>query len=210
MRLLNKEFTKNLTNQYLTENVALFLYSLIRTTRPNKIIEVGYGYTSAFLIEAIQDVQDENLEYMKDFLVNDLKYSPELVIVDNDAQSNDLNLIASLKQNKSINLIDQDFYKYWESCNDFFDLIWIDFEGGSDYMDILFKVYPQLTQGGFVIFHNTVHNAEGKVFLANLDLYRMKDDSFEVMTFVEPHKMNQSSYTVIKKKTHYPTYRLWS
>lgn len=210
MRLLNKEFTERLNNQYLTENVSLFLYSLIRTTRPNSILEVGYGYTSQFIIEAIKDNQEEDFSYMSEDLIHGkIDYNPEITIIDDASQTNDPIVVDELYNNQSVNLVITDFFEYWKTCEKNFDLIWIDFAGGTEYLEILYNIFPHLNPGGYIIFHNTASNAEGKIFLSNLDLLRIKDDSFESMTFVEPHKTNQNSFTVIKKKTHYPTYRLF-
>ena len=38
-----------------TENVAPLLYSLIRTTRPQRLLEVGLGYTTPFMAQGLKD-----------------------------------------------------------------------------------------------------------------------------------------------------------
>ncbi len=38
-----------------TEHVALLLYSLIRMTRPRSVLEVGLGYTTPFIVQALVD-----------------------------------------------------------------------------------------------------------------------------------------------------------
>ena len=42
-----------------TENVAPLLYSLIRTTRPQSILEVGLGYTTPFMAQGLKDNVEE-------------------------------------------------------------------------------------------------------------------------------------------------------
>jgi len=59
MHLVNEEFENLLDNHYLTENVSLLIYSLIKTTRPLKVIEFGAGYSTICIAKAFQDIQKE-------------------------------------------------------------------------------------------------------------------------------------------------------
>jgi predicted O-methyltransferase YrrM len=59
MHLVNEQFEKLLDNHYLTENVSLLIYSLIKTTRPLKVIEFGAGYSTICIAKAFQDIQKE-------------------------------------------------------------------------------------------------------------------------------------------------------
>lgn len=59
MHLVNEQFANLLDNHYLTENISLLLYSLIRTTRPIKSIEFGAGYSTICIAKAFQDIQRE-------------------------------------------------------------------------------------------------------------------------------------------------------
>lgn len=42
-----------------TEHVALLLYSLVSMLRPRSVLEIGAGYTTAFLARALADARDE-------------------------------------------------------------------------------------------------------------------------------------------------------
>ena len=53
MSLLNTDFLKEYPNIFGTENVSLIMYSLIKSIRPKKLIEVGAGYTSFFILESL-------------------------------------------------------------------------------------------------------------------------------------------------------------
>ena len=46
---INQSFTELLPNTFKTENVSLFLHSLIKCVRPFNIIEVGCGYSTLFI-----------------------------------------------------------------------------------------------------------------------------------------------------------------
>ena len=59
MNLINSEFENLLDNHHLTENISLLIYSLIRTTRPLKVIEFGAGYSTICIAKAFQDIQKE-------------------------------------------------------------------------------------------------------------------------------------------------------
>lgn len=59
MDLINKDFENLIGNQYLTENISILLYSLIKTTRPLKLIEFGMGYSTLCIAKALFDIQKE-------------------------------------------------------------------------------------------------------------------------------------------------------
>ena len=42
-----------------TEHVGPLLYSMVRMTRPKRVLEVGLGYTSPFLAQALKDNTEE-------------------------------------------------------------------------------------------------------------------------------------------------------
>ena len=49
---LKNALDENFSN-IVTENVGPFIYSTIKTIRPKKILEIGAGYTTPFLVEAL-------------------------------------------------------------------------------------------------------------------------------------------------------------
>lgn len=59
MHLINEEFENLIGNQYLTENISILLYSLVRTTRPLKLLEFGMGYSTICIAKALSDIQKE-------------------------------------------------------------------------------------------------------------------------------------------------------
>ena len=66
-----------------TENVAPFLRSMVQMLRPNRVLEIGAGYTTPFLLEALVNNErvfnDGNLktEYMQNYI-----YDPKLIVID--------------------------------------------------------------------------------------------------------------------------------
>ena len=66
-----------------TEVVAPFLRSMVQLLRPNRVLEIGAGYTTPFLLEGLVNNQqlfdDGNLDnrYFQNYV-----YEPRLVIID--------------------------------------------------------------------------------------------------------------------------------
>ena len=72
-----------------TESVGPLLRSLVRMVRPNRILEIGAGYTTPFLLEGLEkneELFDDgsgclNEEYAKNHKEN---YDPKFVIIDDN------------------------------------------------------------------------------------------------------------------------------
>ena len=60
------EYEEHFRPEMGTENVGSFLRALVQMVRPNKILEIGAGYTTPFLLEDLVNNQrifnDGNLE----------------------------------------------------------------------------------------------------------------------------------------------------
>ena len=67
-----------------TENVGPLLRSLVQMVRPSRTLEIGAGYTTPFLLEAIVNNQrvfnDGNLSQA---YFDNYQYDPKLVVIDN-------------------------------------------------------------------------------------------------------------------------------
>ena len=56
------KYSKLLNPGMGTENVGPILYSFIQKVRPEKVLEIGLGYTTAFIAESLKKVKN-NFEY---------------------------------------------------------------------------------------------------------------------------------------------------
>jgi predicted O-methyltransferase YrrM len=219
MNLINENFSEHLSNYFLTENVSLFLYSLIRCSRPQSILEMGAGYSTPFISRAIEDVKNENLTFFENFhLVNEKyygkEYNPNFDVIENFYTEEYYNeVVLNLKRldlEKNVNFIDQNLVYFLENTIKKYDLIWMDLGNGEEYM-YFFKLFLRiLNDGGYVIIHNTMHNLTGKLFVSELKLMTKFDNSIELINIVEPHKTEQSSFTIVKKTIDYPTHRVYA
>ena len=85
-----------------------------------------------------------------------------------------------------------------------FDMIWCDVGGLQNYVTQLNMLGPFLPNhiDGYLIFHSTLSNVHGLAFLnqIKLDILSGKMPNFEIMSFFEPHKNRQNSFTILRKK----------
>jgi len=219
MNLLNKDFVESVPNEFGTENMALFLYSFILFTRPLNIIEVGSGYSSLFIAQAIEDVKN-NVTNALDFrgpnrrkFSKDRKkymegYNPNFTIVEEDLAFDDQAFrFETLHKYKSINKISGDIRDYLKIDGDEkYDMVYLDFGDGTEYLKYFNIFWKKLEEGGSIFFHNTLNNHAARRCLAELKLLQRYEKDMEVTSFWEPHKKEQNSFTIVKKNKDYPIY----
>jgi len=224
---LKNALDENFSN-IVTENVGPFIYSTIKTIRPKKILEIGAGYTSIFFAKALKEIEEEDsfdLQLLKDqksdpkwerrqrLLNKNYQFGSDskLIIVDNfSKKKHDTarpvdNAIKKLHLNKYIDFVEadgMDLQKINEmiSNNLPLDFVFLDFGAGAA-LPILFKFYFEKINsfGGYIMVHSTLTNAMHRLWLAELKLKYSNDSSVEIMSFLEPNKIMQNSFTLIKK-----------
>jgi predicted O-methyltransferase YrrM len=230
---LKNALNENFSN-IVTENVGPFIYSTIKTIRPKKILEIGAGYTSIFFAQALKEIEEENnfdtkllnkqkidpnWERRHRLLNKDYQFSSDskLIIVDNfSKEKHDTarpvdNAIKKLHLNKYIDFVEadgMDLQKINEmiSNNLPLDFVFLDFGAGAA-LPILFKFYFEKinSYGGYIMVHSTLTNAMHRLWLAELKLKNSNNSSVEIMSFLEPNKIMQNSFTLIKKNTETET-----
>jgi predicted O-methyltransferase YrrM len=221
MNLLNKEFITSAQNFYGTENMAMFLYSHILFTRPTNIIEVGAGYSSMFIAQAIEDVKKNvtNLQYPelipRKWLTSDRKkfmeeYNPKFTIVETEF-NNKKNAIKfnQLNNYQNINKVPYDIYEYLEiNTYEKYDMVYMDFGDGSNYLKCFYIFWNSLQEGGYIFVHNTLTNYMSRLFISEIKLLQQYEKNMEIISFLEPHKKYQNSFTIIKKNKDYEIYNI--
>jgi predicted O-methyltransferase YrrM len=185
--------------------------------RPTSIAEVGCGYSTLFISKALQDIRNESLENEPFFnnekvtenyhLFSGPGYNPHFVVVDNDPSETE----KVLKDNDlldNVEFVKTDAKKFINECPYGFDLVWLDFGPSNmeEYKYYYNRFLHKMNPGGIIIIHSTVSNYIGRLFLTELKLLLKGNSNMELMSFVEPHKKQQSSFTVIKKVIDYPIY----
>ena len=184
-----------------TENVGSFLRALVQMVRPNKILEIGAGYTTPFLLEAIINNErifnDGNLKesYFKDYV-----YSPKLVLIDDMSlgELNKMRGMTKLTESKYVDFIEgkfQDKVDLLSKEYGNFDFVWFDCGGPLEY-EIFIEKYWDLCSG-YILFHNTYN--EDKPNTNHDTILKKITAETAIFDIVEPHKKRQGSITMINK-----------
>ena len=215
MSLIKKEFDSLKLNEFGTENMSIVLYSLIRFTRPHRILELGMGHSTMFLAHALKDIK-EQIDYQNsNFVLNSLnnpeysniKYKPIIDVIDNFAEEEFLNyshykeVLEKNNMSSYVNIINDNFFNYIQKVKEPYDFMWIDGGGQEEYYYIINVLYPKMSPGSIIVFHNTISHVYGKLFETNLKLALAKNQisDLEIISFKEPHKHDQNNFTICKK-----------
>jgi len=200
-----KKFPEYYERRNGTENVGPLLGSLIRMVRPKNILEIGAGYTSPFIAEALKENkqfdQDELSEhYILEKVIN---YDPKYVIVDN-FQDNP-NGFPIPECTEFINKPFQKQSEYLKKKYGTFDFVWYDCGEASEYERFINEYWDLCTE--YVLFHYTYHDGKPAetldVILDNIS------GEYQRVDLIEPYKISQGSLTMIKRIDPKPitTYR---
>lgn len=161
-----------------TENAAWFLYSLARMLRPRRLLEIGLGYTTPFLLQALADnvgEADDDKSHFGPAAANDARreilnpawprdYAPQLVAIDdfsNAASSAPevLRVVQELNLERHLHLQRGDFRGQAAQAageRGSFDLVWFDCGGPPEYVDFLQEYWPFVSaDGGVLALHFT-------------------------------------------------------
>tara|TARA_B100000676_G_scaffold53280_1_gene52478 strand:+ start:639 stop:2186 length:1548 start_codon:yes stop_codon:yes gene_type:complete len=184
-----------------TESVGNFLRAMILMLRPEKILEIGAGYTTPFLLEGMVNnyrvYDDGNLS---EYYFKNYKYEPKLVIID------DMSLGELTKQPGMIEIINSDYTDFIEGnfqgqapelerIYKGFDFVWFDCGGETEYRNFIDEYWDLCTS--HIFFHYTYSNGSPN----NLHDLIMNSAKGKLSFFdiVEPHKSKQGSITIVKK-----------
>ena len=184
-----------------TENVGPLLRTLVQMIRPQRILEVGAGYTTPFLLDGLKANEeifdDGNLDpsYEKWHKSNN---DPRLVVIDTDPlpqlDSKYVEHIHGEFQGRSQEL----FEKYGE-----FDMIWFDCGAPQNYQDFLTEYWNICSH--YMLFHFTFFQGQPTtaidILSGSIDgwarLYGV--NNVQRIDILEPHKAEQGSVTMLKK-----------
>ena len=136
-----KEHKYYYDNNFYSYYDAIFLYGLIRLSKPKKIIEIGSGFSSALMLDT------NKLHFNNAISLTFIEPNPErlktlvdvqeITLIQDQVQNTPLNLFSSLKKG---------------------DILFIDSshisKTGSDLNFILFEILPTLNSGVLIHFHD--------------------------------------------------------
>ena len=184
-----------------TENVGGFLRAMAQMLRPKNILEIGAGYTTPFLLEALINNErvydDGNLEpsYFRDYV-----YDSKLVVIDNMSlgelgKKPGMNQIIS---SKYIEFVEGSFegkaHTLGEKYGDF-DFVWFDCGGSAEYKHFMDEYWDICSD--YIFFHFTYSSGSPNE-LRDIIVNSMTGNP-TIFDIVEPHKRRQGSITMIQK-----------
>ena len=185
---------------YGTEKVGPFLESLVGLARPQRILEIGMGYTTPFLLEGLKNnteglLWDSNCD--KEYL--DKPYDPKFVVVDDlsyDSERSEKRLEV-LESEPLVEFIQGDMrdgeVMSWVDIHGPYDLVWFDCGGPEEYQFFADHYWNMVKE--YALFHFTYfrgsHNKNGEIVSQLKADYRMD--------IIEPHKFKQGSLTMLRK-----------
>lgn len=162
-----------------TEHVAGLLYSIVRMTRPSSMLEIGLGYTTPFLLQALHDniqeyaedqrrlaraaPDDSRLEVLRAEAHADT-YTPTLLAVDDlsDTQttaSQVPQVISALGLDHLLRFHHGSFQGLTSTLEPPvlpFDFVWFDCGGPQEYAEFLAEYWSHITpDGGTLLIHYT-------------------------------------------------------
>jgi Methyltransferase domain len=209
------------------ENVGHFLYSWIRFTKVRKVVEIGAGYTSIWILQALRDNEEEMNEIKKlgrrgECLLMDIPWAIPSIVEQYHDELSSLLLVDNCKHQKetasmasdlayALNLekyLDIQFGDAFQLSLDpmSIDLLWCDFGVGSKMSTFCSQAWNSLRLGGFLICHSTLTNQGTREWL---EAIRQKEDesktgipndSYVEISLLEPHKRYQNSITILQKR----------
>ena len=184
-----------------TENVGPLLRTLVQMIRPQRILEVGAGYTTPFLLDGLkanEEMFDDGTldpHYERWYKSNN---DPRLIVIDTNPlpqlNSKYVEHIQEKFQERSQEL----FEKYGE-----FDMIWFDCGDAQDYQDFLTEYWNICSH--YMIFHYTFFQGQPTtaidIISGSIDGYARLYGANNVqrIDILEPHKAGQGSITMLKK-----------
>lgn len=184
-----------------TENVGSFLRAMVLMLRPNRVLEIGAGYTTPFLLEALVNNErvydDGNLQasYFENYA-----YDPKLVVID-DMSLGELLQKPGMKDIVSSKYVEFIHGKFEEKADMLvekygnFDFVWFDCGGAQEYETFINEYWDICS--GYIFFHFTYKDGIPNV-LHEIILKNVTGNPF-IFDIVEPHKKRQGSITMVKK-----------
>ena len=184
-----------------TENAGPLLRSLVRMVRPNRILEIGAGYTTPFLLEGLEkneELFDDGCEHLNEEYVKNHKenYDPKLVIIDDislgefkkdfNIDSKYVEFIKGKFQGKSQKLFDT----YGP-----FDFVWFDCGDVEEYVAFMLEYWDICIDYVIFHFHYSFQFPNSKLG-AVMGLATGNPQRIDIL---EPHKNYQGSVTILKK-----------
>ena len=214
------------------ENLGPFLYSFLRFTKQQRrIVEIGAGYTSLWILQALKDNDMERgrireLETQGQCRLLDIPWTvPPLE--DDDAVSSLLCIDNCLHQKETATgalavaqALGLDSYLSFRKGDAFeelrtlepgsVDVLWCDFGVGSRILEFVSSgAWDSIRPGGFLLCHSSLTNRNTRAWLEKVRSRASKEETgmdpndYAELSLLEPHKRFQNAITILQKRGAY-------
>lgn len=228
---LDNTFLNHLSSLYNphmgVENLGPFLYSFIRFTKIRQVVEIGAGYTSLWILQALKDNDDE-LERIRRLgrsgqcLLLDIPWAVPEYVEQYDTKKSRLLFVDNCKHQKETatgasavakSLGMEDYMEFLQADafelnleEESVDLLWCDFGVGSRMADFARKIWHSIRPGGFLICHSTLTNRGTREWLESIrsnkeeSVTGIPSDEVVELSLLEPQKRYQNSISILQKR----------
>jgi hypothetical protein len=212
------------------ENLGPLLYSFIRFTKLKRVVEIGAGYTSLWILQALKDNDLErsriqeleglgqnrllDIEFTIPQSTKESQIASSLLCIDNCLHQKET-ATGALTVAKTLGL---DSYMEFQKGDAFeiplppesVDVLWCDFGVGSGIQKFVEGgAWDSIAPGGFLLCHSTLTNEGTRSWLERVRARRPKEETgldpneFVELSLLEPHKRYQNSITLLQKRKDY-------
>ena len=228
---MNTSFLSHLSSLYEphmgVEHLGPFLYSLIRFTKKRHVVEIGAGYTSPWILQALKENDDEfervqNLQQSCKCRLLDIEWSISDVVDEYVKQRSSLLCVDNCEHQKETatgatavaRALGLDKYMKFHRGDAFeldldedsVDILWCDFGVGSRMKDFIASSWSCIRPGGFLLCHSTLTNNNTREWLEAARARKGQDatgippDEYVELSLLEPHKRYQNSISIFQKR----------
>ena len=212
------------------ENLGPLLYSLIRFTKKRRIVEIGAGYTSLWIIQALKDNDDEfkriqqlsqqdkcrllNIQWANPEVVNESFQSPaSLLCIDNcehqkETATGACAVAKALGLDSYLQFLKGDAFEMADILEESsVEILWCDFGVGSRMKEFMSSgAWASLKPGGFLLCHSTLTNQRTRDWLEAARAHEGEEKTgippaeYVELSLLEPHKYFQNSVSIFQKR----------
>ncbi len=219
---------RSLYNPHMgVENAGPLLYALIRFTKIQNAVEIGAGFTTPWILQALRDNDAEmadikELEDSGNCKLLNYPFTPKGIVENLFAKRSSLLCIdnclhqretatgaavvaRTLGLSEYLEFVMGDAYDMQFEAESI-DLLWCDFGVGSRMKDFAKGAWKSIRPGGFLCCHSTLTNLGTRTWLEAVRQQAEEAETgipqgeFVEISFLEPHKVYQNSITILQRR----------
>lgn len=209
------------------ENAGMLLYSLIRFTKIRTVVEIGAGFTTMWILQALKDNDDEmkrikHLDDAGNAKLLDVPWVPQssteyyhqrkssLLCIDNCLHQRETatgagSLAKTLGLSDYLKFVKGDAFDMQFDPKSV-DMLWCDFGVGSRMREFASGAWSSIRPGGFLVCHSTLTNHRTREWLEavrrkeGVEVTGIPPDEVVELSLLEPTKTYQNAITILQRR----------